>query len=118
MQGKLLHLPQLRRAVILEGVLFNEEEDVVRFLQGFPGGLGGGVVALLQLNVLELKLAELVALFLDRRGVRTRGLGHELLQHVQLAVEVLLAGALAGLALEEHGLGELLADAHDGVQAA
>ena len=118
MQGKLLHLPQLRRAVILEGVLFNEEEDVVRFLQGFPGGLGGVVVGLLQLNVLELKLAELFALFLDRGGVGAGGLGHVFLHGVQLAMEVLFAGALPGLALEKHGLGELLADAHNGVQAA
>ena len=76
------------------------------------------VIRLFQLNMAHFKLAEHIAFLLNRLSIRPGRFQHVLFQQIQLAMEILLAGALSGLALEQHGLGQLLADAHNRIQAA
>ena len=82
----------------------------------------GNVVGALQLDVLGLKGAEVLAHGPDLGGfggvvLRDRAF-HRLLQILQHAVQVVAILPLTGLALEDHGLRELLADPNDGVQGA
>ena len=71
------------------------------------------IVGLLQLNMLHFKALEQRTFGRDLFRLLGLGFLHILLQELELAVEVQLAGTLASLALEQHGLGQLLANAHD-----
>ena len=98
-------------------VLLDQEQDVLDLDQRFLRGLEGLVIVALQLDMLHLEAAELGALcpgLLCGRGI---ALAHDLFEQTHLFVEVLAVVALARFALEHHGLGQLFADAHDGVQA-
>ena len=102
----------------LDSVLLHLEGDDVDIGQGLGSGAEGIVVSGLQLDVLELELVEGGAVGLDLLGtVSAAGLSHILVQGLQVAVEEQLALLLTCLALQDHGLGQLLADLDDGVQA-
>ena len=71
--------------------------------------------------MLELELIKILAQpgkLLGFAGV-SAGLGgnHGVVQSLQVSVEQTAALPLTGLALQQHGFGELLADFHNGVQA-
>ena len=105
-----------RAGSVGEGVLFNQEQHVFQFVQRVLRRFIGGVIGQFQLDMAHFEFAENGAFFFNDPGVLGIGFDHILFQQGQLFIEILLAGALARLALEQHGLGQLLADAHDGVQ--
>ena len=104
---------------ILGGVLLQLEGQSLDIRDVLHSRLIGCVVSGLQFHMLELKLVELLALGgdLGGPGLVVGGLDHGFIEDLQIAVEVAAALLLAGLALKEHGLGELTADLYDGVQA-
>ena len=107
---------QVLRGVLLE--LKDEDPDILFRLHRRFVGL---VIVSLELDVLELKAVEILA-FLGKIGFftgvfRTEGTIGALLQIFQVGVERNAAFLLAGLALQDHGLRQLLADLDDRVQA-
>ncbi len=102
---------------LFQGVLFNVEQQVLYL---FPGagnrvpGLGVGAFAVDELHDHLLVVVHHAFGLIRVHGV---GLQHVLLKQGRLLIEVSFAGSLAGFAFEQHGLCQLLADAHDRVQA-
>ena len=101
----------------LRRVLFDLERKVVDVLDGIGGSLAGAVVSVFELEVLDLKLVEVAALLgVAGGGLLAECLVHAVVEALERRVEADARLLLAELALDEHGLGHLLAHTHDGVE--
>ena len=108
----------VQASLVIDVLLFAGLEQQILQVGDQLGRLGmGGVVGLLKLGGLNAELIEGSAHLIDARGVlRVAGGQHMGFQQAQHVVKVLAGFATVGLVLQQHGLGDLLANFNDGVQ--
>ena len=108
----------VQASLVIDVLLFAGLEQQILQVGDQLGRLGmGGVVGLLKLGGLDAELIEGSAHLIDARGVLgVAGGQHMGFQQAQHVVKVLAGFATVGLVLQQHGLGDLLANFNDGVQ--
>ena len=97
-------------------VLAGAEQEVLDILHQASGSSIVIVVGQLQVVGADAELIEGSGHFLDAIGLIGVCLGHIAAQQAQSPVEVTASLTAAGLVLQQHSLGDLLTDAHNGVQ--